>query len=217
VHTTDVRVPVLWWRSVGNTHNSYATEVFIDQLAHAAGQDPLAFRRNLLAKHPRHLGVLDLAAAKAEWTKPLPPGRARGIAVVESFMSYVAQVVEVSRTEAGFKVDRVVCAVDCGVAVNPDIVRTQMEGGIAYGLSAILKDAITLTDGVVDQSNFDTYGALRMAEMPAVEVHIEPSNAAPTGVGEPGVPPIGPALANAVFALTGKLVTKLPMTTNVGV
>ncbi|MDX2143969.1 MAG: xanthine dehydrogenase family protein molybdopterin-binding subunit [Rhodospirillaceae bacterium] len=218
VHTTDVGVPVLWWRSVGNTHNSYATETFVDQIAKAVGQDPVAFRRELLAKHPRHVGVLNLVADKAEWTKPLGPNRARGVAVVESFGTLVAEVVEITGTgDGGFTVDRVICAVDCGVAVNPDIIRTQMEGGIAYGLSAILKNAVTLKDGVVEQSNFDNYGALRMAEMPAVEVHIVPSTSKPSGVGEPGVPPIGPALANAVFALTGKLVTKLPMQASVGV
>jgi isoquinoline 1-oxidoreductase beta subunit len=155
---------------------------------------------------------------KAEWTRALGANRARGVAVVESFGTLVAEVVEITGTGGGgFTVDRVICAVDCGVAVNPDIIRTQMEGGIAYGLSAILKGAITLTDGVVDQSNFDNYGALRMSEMPPVEVHIAPSTSKPSGVGEPGVPPLGPALANAVFALTGTLVTKLPMQASVGV
>jgi isoquinoline 1-oxidoreductase beta subunit len=212
LHTTDVGVPVLWWRSVGSTHNTYAAEVFADMVAKTAGIEPLAFRQKFLAKHPRHLGVVNLAAEKAEWSKPLGPNRARGIAVVEAFRSAVAQVVEITkRGDGSIKVDRVVCAVDCGTAINPDIIRTQMEGGIAYGLGAILKGAVTLKEGVVEQSNFDTYDVLRMDEMPQVEVHIVPSTAPPTGVGEPGVPPLGPALANAIFALTGKPVTKLPM------
>jgi isoquinoline 1-oxidoreductase beta subunit len=211
VHTTDVGIPVLWWRSVGSTHNAYATEVFFDMVAKAANKNPLEFRRALLAKHPRHLAVLNLAAEKAGWGNALPAGTARGIAVAESFRSYVAQVAEVTRTDKGFKVTRIVCAVDCGVAINPDVIRAQMEGGIGYGLSAILKGAITLKDGVVEQGNFDSYEVLRMDEMPKIEVHIVPSTAAPSGVGEPGVPPTGPAVANAIFALTGKPVTKLPM------
>ena len=211
-HTTEVSVPVLWWRSVGSSHTAYATEVFIDMAATAAGKDPVDFRMNLLGGHDRHKAVLKLAAEKANWGKPLPEGRARGVAVAESFGSFVAQVAEVSQNSDGsIKVERVVCAVDCGVAINPDIVRAQMEGGIGYGLSAVLKGAITLKDGVVEQDNFDSYEVLRMSEMPKVEVHIVPSAASPTGVGEPGVPPAGPAVANAVFALTGRRVTKLPM------
>jgi isoquinoline 1-oxidoreductase subunit beta len=218
LHTPDVKVPVLWWRSVGATHNTYATEAFIDQVAKAAGKEPLAFRQELLAKHPQHLAVLKLAADKADWSKPLGPNKARGIAVVEAFRSHVAQVVEISRNAQGrITVDRVVCAVDCGLVINPDIVRTQMEGSIAYALSAITKGAVTLKDGVVEQSNFDTYNVLRMDEMPVVEVHFVPSTNAPTGVGEPGVPPLGPALANAIFALTGKPVAKLPMQSSAAV
>ncbi len=218
LHTTTAGPTVLWWRSVGSTHNSYATEVFADQVAKAAGQDPLEFRRAMLAKHPRHLAVVNLVAEKAEWTKPLGKDQARGMAVAEAFGTTVAQVVEVSRTASGqIKVDRVVCAVDCGTVINPDIVKAQMEGGIAFGLGTILKSAITLKDGLVQQSNFDTYGVLRMDEMPIVEVHTVASDAAPSGVGEPGVPPIGPALANAIFALTGKPVTKLPMRSSVAV
>lgn len=218
LHTTVAGPTVLWWRSVGSTHNAYATEVFADQVAKAMGQDPLEFRRAMLAKHPRHLGVLNLAAEKAEWTKPLGKDKARGIAVAEAFGTTVAQVVEISRNTAGqINVDRVVCAVDCGVVVNPDIVQAQMEGGIAFGLGTILKSAITLKDGLVQQSNFDTYGVLRMTEMPTVEVHTVRSDTAPSGVGEPGVPPIGPALANAMFALTGVPVTKLPMRTSAAV
>jgi isoquinoline 1-oxidoreductase beta subunit len=213
LHTTDVGVPVLWWRSVGSTHNAYATEVFIDMVAKAAGKDPLAFRQAMLVKeHARHRAVLDLAAQKAGWGTPLGPNKARGIAVAESFNSFVAQVAEVSRDAKGkLKIERIVCAVDCGIAVNPDVIRAQMEGGIGYGLSAIMKGAITLKDGVVEQSNFDGYEVLRIEEMPKVEVYIVPSTANPTGVGEPGVPPIGPAVANAIFALTGKPATVLPI------
>jgi len=212
LHTTDVGVPVLWWRSVGSTHNAYATEVFIDMVARAAGKDPLAFRQAMLpAEHARHKAVLDLVAQKSGWGSALPAGKARGIAVAESFGSYVAQVAEVSLDAGGgIKVERVVCAVDCGIAINPDVIRAQMEGGIGYGLSAVIKGAITLKDGKVEQTNFDGYDVLRLDEMPKVEVHIVPSTANPTGVGEPGVPPIGPAVANAIMALTGKPVTVLP-------
>ncbi|MDD4880989.1 MAG: xanthine dehydrogenase family protein molybdopterin-binding subunit, partial [Gallionellaceae bacterium] len=205
-------VPVLWWRSVGSTHTAFATEVFIDELAHAAGADPVAFRRGLLKDHPRHLAVLDLAVDKANWGKPLPPGWGRGVAVHESFNSYVAEVAEVSVQPNGeFKVERVVCAVDCGLAVTPDVVKAQMEGGIGFGLSAALHSAVTLEDGRAEQSNFDDYRILRMKEMPRIEVHIVASDAPPTGVGEPGVPPIAPAVANALFAVTGKRLRKLPL------
>jgi len=212
LHTTDVGVPVLWWRSVGSTHNAYATEVFIDMIARAAGKDPLAFRQAMLpAEHARHKAVLDLVAQKSGWGGAMPAGKARGIAVAESFGSYVAQVAEVSLDAGGgIRVERVVCAVDCGIAINPDVIRAQMEGGIGYGLSAVMKGAITLKDGKVEQTNFDGYDVLRLDEMPKVEVHIIPSTANPTGVGEPGVPPIGPAVANAIMALTGKPVTVLP-------
>jgi isoquinoline 1-oxidoreductase subunit beta len=211
LHTTAVGIPVLWWRSVGSTHTAYSTETFVDELAHAAGRDPLELRRALLAKHPRHLAVLDLAAEKAGWGQPLPPGRGRGIAVHESFDSVVAQVAEVSRRPDGLpRVERVVCAVDCGTAINPDIVRSQMEGGIGFGLAAALWSEITLVRGRVQERNFDGYRPLRIGEMPAVEVHILPSAAPPTGVGEPGVPPIAPAAANAFFQLTGQRVRRLP-------
>ncbi|AJY10288.1 xanthine dehydrogenase family protein molybdopterin-binding subunit [Burkholderia dolosa] len=211
--TTKVGVPVLWWRVVGSSHTAYAVEAFIDEAAHAAGKDPYAFRRDLLAKEPRMRAVLDLAAQKAGWdpAKPLPKGRGRGIAVAEAFKSYVAQVAEVSvDADGNVKVERVVCAVDCGIAINPDIVAAQMEGGIGFGLGAALHSAITLKDGQVEQRNFDGYHVLRMAEMPKVEVHIVPSADAPTGVGEPGVAPIGPAVANAIFAATGKRHYVLP-------
>lgn len=213
LHTTDIGVPVLWWRSVGSTHTAYATEVFFDMVAREAGKDPLEARRTLLKDHPRHLAVLNLAAEKAGWGKALPEGRARGIAVAESFGSYVAQVAEITRTaNGGIKIDRVICAVDCGIAVTPDVIRAQMEGGIGYGLGAILKGEVTIKDGLVEQGNFNSYDVLRINEMPKVEVHIVPSSAPPTGVGEPGVPPIGPAVANAILSLTGKAPTKLPLT-----
>jgi isoquinoline 1-oxidoreductase beta subunit len=217
LHSPVVGVPVLWWRSVGSTHTAYSTETFIDELAQAAGKDPVAFRRALLAKHPRHLGVLDLAAREAGWGTPLAPGRAgekrgRGVAVHESFNSYVAQVVEVTvKADKSFTVDRVVCAVDCGIAVNPDNVRAQMEGGIGFGLSAALYGAITIRNGAVEQSNFHDYPVLRIDAMPKVEVHIVPSTTKPTGVGEPGTPVIAPALANALAAATGQRLRNLPL------
>ncbi|HEY4352146.1 MAG TPA: xanthine dehydrogenase family protein molybdopterin-binding subunit [Paraburkholderia sp.] len=210
--TTRTGVPVLWWRVVGSSHTAYAVEAFIDEAAHAAGQDPYTFRRNLLANQPRMRGVLDLAAAKAGWSStPLPPGKGRGIAVAEAFHTFVAQVAEVSVDKDGkVKVDRVVCAVDCGTPINPDVIAAQIEGGIGYGLGAALYGAITLKDGRVEQSNFDGYQVLRMNEMPKVEVHIVQSGAAPTGIGEPGVAPVGPAVANAIFAATGKRSYSLP-------
>jgi isoquinoline 1-oxidoreductase beta subunit len=212
LHTAKGSVPVQWWRSVGSTHTAFSTETIIDELAVAAGQDPVAFRRAMLGKHPRHRGVLDLAAAKAGWGKPLAKGRGRGIAVHEAFNTYVAQVAEVTVLPNGdFRVDRVVCAVDCGVAVNPDVIRAQMEGGIGFGLSAALHGAITLKDGRVEQSNFHDYRPLRINEMPKVEVYIVPSEEKPTGVGEPGVPPIAPAVANALAAATGKRARNLPL------
>jgi len=210
LHTTELGVPVLWWRSVGSTHTAFTVETFMDELAAAAGKDPVEFRVALLEKAPRHLGVLRLAAEKAGWGTPLPAGRARGVALHESFSTYVAEVAEVSLENGKPRVHRVVCAVDCGVAINPDIIRMQMESGIAYALSAALYGAITLKDGRVEQGNFDTYRVLRIGEMPHVEVHIVPSDAAPTGVGEPGVPPLAPAVANAMFQLTGERVRKLP-------
>ena len=211
--TTQVGVPVLWWRVVGSSHTTFAVEAFIDELAHAAGADPLEFRRRLLDRHPRMKGVLELAAAKAGWSNgPLPKGRGRGIAVAEAFKSYVAQVAEVSVDSSGqVHVDRVVCAVDCGTPINPDIISAQMEGGIGFALGAVLYGAITLKDGRVEQSNFNGYRVLRMNEMPKVEVHIVPSGEAPSGVGEPGVAPLGPAVANAVFAATGKRSYALPL------
>ena len=216
LHSPKLPVPVLWWRSVGSTHTAYSTETFVDELAAAAGKDPVAFRRAMLAKHPRHLAALELAAQKADWSKPLAPGkagekRARGVAVHESFGTVVAQVAEVTVKDNTFRVDRVVCAVDCGIAVNPDIIRAQMEGGIGFGLSAALYGKVTLKDGLVEQSNFHDYPLLRISEMPAIDVHIVPSTEKPSGVGEPGVPVIAPAVANALAAATGKRVRALPL------
>lgn len=211
--TTQTGVPVLWWRVVGSSHTAFAVEAFIDEAAHAAGKDPFAFRRDLLAHEPRMRGVLELAAQKAGWdpAKPLPKGRGRGIAVAEAFNTFVAQVAEVSVDKDGnVKVERVVCAVDCGTPINPDVIAAQMEGGIGFGLGAALHSAITLKDGKVEQNNFDGYQVLRFAEMPKVEVHIVQSGEAPTGVGEPGVAPVGPAVANAIFAATGRRIQSLP-------
>ncbi|MBB4515563.1 xanthine dehydrogenase family protein molybdopterin-binding subunit [Paraburkholderia fungorum] len=211
--TTQTGVPVLWWRVVGSSHTAFAVEAFIDEAAHAAGKDPFAFRRDLLAHEPRMRGVLELAAQKAGWdpAKPLPKGRGRGIAVAEAFKTFVAQVAEVSVDKDGnVKVERVVCAVDCGTPINPDVIAAQMEGGIGFGLGAALHSAITLKDGKVEQNNFDGYQVLRFAEMPKVEVHIVQSGEAPTGVGEPGVAPVGPAVANAIFAATGRRIQSLP-------
>ena len=212
LHTVEVPVPVQWWRSVGHTHTAFSTEVMFDRLAKAAGKDPVASRLALLKDHPRHQGVLKLAADKAGWGRKLPEGRALGVAVHESFNSFVAQVAEVSlQGDKGFKVEKVVCAVDCGVAVNPEIIRAQMEGGIGFGLSPTLMSEITLDGGRVVQSNFHDYQVLRINEMPEIEVHIVPSAKPPTGVGEPGTPPIAPAVANALFALTGQTFDRLPL------
>ncbi|HZP91494.1 MAG TPA: xanthine dehydrogenase family protein molybdopterin-binding subunit [Burkholderiales bacterium] len=198
-------------RSVGNTQNVFFSESFIDELAYAAGKDPYQFRRALLAQHPRHRAVLELAAEKAGWSAPPPAGRARGIAVAESFGSYVAQVAEVSLENERPRVRRVVIAADVGTVVNPNQVAAQMEGAMVYGLSAALYGEITLKDGKVEQANFNDYPVLRMNEMPAVEVHLVKSSETPGGVGEPGTPPIAPAVANALFALTGKRLRRLPL------
>ena len=211
LHSPKTGVPVLWWRSVGHSNTAFVVESFIDEAAHAAGKDPFEFRRVLLEKHPRHKAVLELAAEKAGWGNPLPAGQARGIAVHESFGSFVAQVAEVSVSSSGeIKVHRVVCAVDCGRVVNPDTVAAQMESGIVFGLTAALYGEITFKNGRVEQSNFNNYEMLRFGEMPKVEVHIVPSEEALGGIGEPGVPPIAPAVGNAIFVLTGKRLRRLP-------
>jgi len=210
--TTDVGVPVLWWRSVGHTHTAFAVETVIDDLARLAGRDPVDFRRQLLADKPRHLGVLERAAQEAGWPGSPGKGRGRGVAVHKSFSTYVAQVADVAVAGDGaWRVERVVCAVDCGIAVNPDVIRAQMEGGIGFALAAIRHGRITLEDGVVQQDNFDTYPVLRIDEMPDIEVHIVDSKEPPTGVGEPGVPPLGPAVSNAILAATGRRVRVLPI------
>ena len=209
---TDTGIPVGFWRSVNNSYNAFAVESFIDELAHAAKKDPYEYRRDLLGKAPRHLGALNLAASKAGWGTAPPAGRARGIAVYKSFESYVAEVAEVSvASDGAVKVHRVVCAVDCGPVVNPSIVEAQMESAIVYGLTAALYGEIAIEGGRVKQSNFHDYQMLRLAEMPKVEVYIVPSTDAQGGVGEPGTPPIAPAVANAIFAATGKRIRKLPI------
>jgi isoquinoline 1-oxidoreductase beta subunit len=212
LHSPRIGVPVQWWRSVGHSHTAFVVESFIDELAHAAGKDPYQFRRAMLANHPRHRGVLDLAAQKAGWGTALPAGRARGIAVHASFSSFVCEVAEVSAGPSGqVRVHKVVSAVDCGRIVNPSIIEAQVESAIVYGLSAALYGAITLRDGRVEQSNFNDYRVLRMDAMPVVEVHIVPSREDPTGIGEPGTPPIAPAVANAIFSATGKRFRRLPI------
>ena len=211
---TDTGIPVGFWRSVNNSFNAFAVESFIDELAAAAKVDPFEYRRGLLANAPRHRNVLELAAAKAGWGTPPPAGRSRGIAVHKSFESIVAQVAEVSVSPAGeVRVHRVVCAVDCGMYVNPDTIEAQMQSAIVFGLTAALKGAITIDKGRVQQGNFDDYEMLWMNEMPVVEVHLVPSTEAPGGVGEPGTPPIAPAVCNAIFAATGKRIRKLPIGT----
>ena len=210
LHTTRTGVPGLWWRSVGHTHTAFVMETMMDDLAKAAGRDPVAFRRDHLAKHPRIATVLALAAEKAGWGSPLPNGVARGIAVHESFGTVCAEVAEVSVDKGQIKVRRVVAAIDCGLAVNPLTISAQVESAIAFGLSAALYGQLTLKDGVVEQSNFHDYPVLRIADMPKIEVHIVQGGTVPTGVGEPGTPPIAPAVSNAIFALTGKRLREMP-------
>lgn len=214
--TTDVRVPVLWWRAVGSTHTAYAVECFVDEVAKAMGKDPYQLRLQLLSKHPRHSRTLKMAAEKAGWETPLPKGRHRGIAVHESFNSVVAHVVELSMEDDEPKIHKVTIAVDCGIAVNPDVVKAQMEGGTGFGLGAILAEEVSLDGGVVQETNYDGYTPLRIDKMPPIEVHIVPTDERPTGVGEPGVPTIGPALANAVAAAKGEPVRILPFSKSIG-
>jgi len=211
LHSPKNPVTVLWWRSVGHTHTAFVMETMIDELAHSAGKDPVEYRRSLL-KSKRHLDVLNLVAEKSGWGTPLPAGRYRGIAVHESFASYVAQVAEISIDQGHLKVHRVVCAIDCGLAVNPEGVRAQMESGIIFGLTAVLYGEISLEKGRVKQRNFHDYKMLRMNETPVMEIYIADSNEKMGGAGEPGVPPLAPAIANAIFAATGKRVRKLPLT-----
>ena len=216
LHSPGLSVRPLWWRSVGHTHTAYVMETMMDELAVAAGRDPVQYRLQHLKDKPRHAAVLKLAAERAGWGSALSPGRARGVAVHESFQSYVAEIAEVSLTPQGKpRVHRVVVAVDCGTVINPDVVRAQMEGGVGFALCAALHSEITIERGRAMQSNFDDYPLLRIDEMPHVEVHIVPSQQAPTGVGEPGVPPLAPAVANAVFQLTGQRVRRLPFARHV--
>ncbi|MEZ5521329.1 MAG: xanthine dehydrogenase family protein molybdopterin-binding subunit [Dokdonella sp.] len=210
LHTPASPIPVLWWRSVGHSHTGFVVESFIDELAHAAKTDPLEFRRKLLPADSRNLRALELAAKEFGWGKPLPKGHAAGLAVHESFASHVAQVAEVSVENGKIRVHRVVCAIDCGPVVNPMTIEAQMQSAIAFGLSAALHSKITFKDGKVEQGNFNDYLVLRLDEMPKVEVHIVKSTDKMGGVGEPGLPPIAPAVANAVFAATGKRLRSLP-------
>lgn len=211
LHSPELGVPVLWLRSVGHTHTAFAMESFIDELAKAAGQDPVAYRRSLLANHARHLGVLNLAAEKAGWGSPLPAGQARGIAVHESFGSFVAQVADVSIEAGAIRVHRVVCAIDCGIAVNPAGITAQVESAVVFGLSATLFGRLDIKGGRVQQSNYHDYRVLRMNQMPQIDVHIVPSTDKPGGVGETGVPPVAAAVANALFVLTGERQRELPL------
>jgi isoquinoline 1-oxidoreductase beta subunit len=205
-------IPTAFWRSVGPSHNVFVTESFIDELAAAAKQDPVAYRRALLDKSPRAKAVLDLAAAKAGWGQPLPERVGRGVSLQFVFGSYLAQVAEVEVSKKGdVRVRRVVCAVDCGTVVNPDTVEAQIQSGINFGVSAALYGEITLKDGRVEQSNFDTYPVVRMNEAPAIEVHIIENSAPPGGIGETGTSAIVPAVANAIFAATGKRLRKMPV------
>ena len=204
-------VPVGFWRSVGHSHNAFFSESFIDELAVATKQDPLAFRLHLLKDAPRYAAVLQLAASKAGWGKPLPAGRAQGIALHKSFGSIVAQVAEVSLEQGQIRVHRVVCAIDCGTVVNPDTVAQQMESSVIYGLSAALFGRIDIVGGEVQQSNFPSYPMVTLSQAPKVQTHIVPSTRHPAGVGEPAVPPLAPAVANALFALTGKRLRALPL------
>jgi isoquinoline 1-oxidoreductase subunit beta len=220
------QVPVSWWRSVDNSVNAFVIECFLDELAGAAGIDPLMFRLQLLAE-PRQVRqppdwrgilettrlhtVLERAAVRAGWGTPVPAGHGRGLACHFSYRTYVAQVAEVSVAQGTVRVHRVHVVVDCGRVVNPDVVRAQMEGAVIFGLSAALKGAVTIAKGHVQQSNFHDFEVLRLPEAPVIDVEILASDAPPTGVGEPGVPPIAPAVANAVFAVTGKRVRRLPI------
>lgn len=211
LHSPKTGISVLWLRSVGHTHTAFVMESLIDELATAAGKDPVDYRRTLLKDHPRHLGVLNLAVEKANWKAPLPDGHALGVAVHESFGSYVAQVAEVSQDNLAIRVHRMVCAVDCGIAVNPQSIAAQMESCITFGLGFALHSKLTIKGGQVVQSNYHDYQVLRLNEMPVVEVHIVPSSDKPGGIGEAGVPPTAPAVANAVFALTGQRLRELPL------
>jgi isoquinoline 1-oxidoreductase beta subunit len=210
-HEPGLTIPTNYWRSVGHSQNTFFAESFVDELAEAARMDPVEFRRRLLAKAPRLQGVLDVAAEKAGWGKPLPEGRYRGVAAVNCFGSFNAQVAEISIDQGKVRVHRVVCAVDCGQVVNPAGVVQQMQSAIVYGLSAALRGNITIDRGRVQQTNFHQYEPLRISEMPVVEVHIVPSSNPLGGIGEVGTPAIAPAVTNAIFAATKKRIRRLPI------
>ena len=210
-HQAEIKVPVQWLRSVGHSHTAFATECFVDELAGLAQKDPYQFRRALLQKHPRHLGVLDLAAQKAGWGKPMPKGMGRGIAVHFAFESYSAHVAEVSVEDGNVRVHRMVCAIDCGQYVNPGIIAAQTEGGAIFGASAALFQELTFENGRLQQTNFNTFPVMRMNECPQIETHIVDNHEKSGGIGEPGVPCAAPAIANAIFAATGKRIRKLPI------
>jgi isoquinoline 1-oxidoreductase subunit beta len=208
--TVETGVPIGWWRAVGHTHTAFAVECFLDELAHAGGRDPCELRLALLGNAPRLRRTLEIARQKSGWGGPRPAGTGLGVAAHESFKSYCSQVVEVEVDGGSIRVKKVVAVIDCGRVINPDIVRAQIEGGIVFGLSAALHQEITFERGRVAQSNFHDFPLLRMHECPEIEVHIVPSDAEPTGVGEPGLPPVAPALGNAIFAATGLRIRKLP-------
>jgi isoquinoline 1-oxidoreductase subunit beta len=220
IHVDYVRVeprgiPTAFWRGVGPTHNVFVVESFMDELAHAAKQDPVAYRKTLIGHNPRALAVLTLAAEKAGWGGPLPSRRGRGVSVQFAFGSYLAQVAEVEvEANGSFKVHRIVCAVDCGMVINPDTIEAQVQGGTLFGLTAALYGAITLKDGRVEQGNFDTYRPLRINEAPIVETHLVRSFEAPGGIGETATAAVGPAVANAIFAATAKRIRTLPIDTD---
>jgi isoquinoline 1-oxidoreductase beta subunit len=201
-----------WWRGVGPTHNIFVVESFIDELAAAAKKDPVEYRRALLGKSPRMLGVLNLAADKAGWDQPLPTGVSHGVSVQYAMGTYLSQIAEVEVSRDGeVRIRRVVCAVDCGQIVNPDTIKAQIEGGIIFGIGAALWGEVTLKNGRVEQNNFNDYRVLRINETPSIETHLVNSTEAPGGIGEPGTIGIAPALANAIFAATGKRIRKLPI------